>query len=328
MERSFGDHVFEGLGAIEPERDEGGAIREVGPKSSEGLHRYGAGPFCRFSIARGWLSGGVYVVTSGAAPRYVGMCHNLNRIWKHVGGITPASVRKGGQQTYCRINNLILGEAKRGTEVALWFRAVRSDADRAGLKAKLLAELNPPWNGTVRASRPTPRASSIRRPTEPVGRRAVERSFGGRVFQDVGAIEPERDGRGEVIAYMPQSRYPNQGSLSLHSYGKGPFCRFSIAQDWQRGGVYVLADAGGSPLYVGECKDLKNQWGSGGFGLISPANCYKGGQQTHCRINNWIYEGVRAGAKFKLWFRAVRNDADRAGLKKKLLFELNPPWNR
>ena len=112
----------------------------------------------------------------------------------------------------------------------------------------------------------------------------TKRRFVGVSFSHVGPIRPERDERGEILAVLPHSGFRNGRNLSLHSYGKGPFCRFQVAVDWQFSGVFILT-SGDQVLYVGETKNLKDRWGPRGFGRISRVNCYKGGQETNCRIN-------------------------------------------
>ena len=153
MERSFTGYSFERVGPIRPERDRRSALIEKRPESPPNvpLHNYGEGPFCRVRIAQEgrWRRGGVYVLTYGDAVGYVGESQSLATVWNFVGRITPSAVRyKGGQQTHCRINTLILNEAKQATDLSLWFHAVEDDTYRGTLKAQLVAALNPPWNRT------------------------------------------------------------------------------------------------------------------------------------------------------------------------------------
>lgn len=151
MERQFAGHTFKRVGEIRLERDRGGKPVECRPETMPNFppHRYGQGPFCRFSVAQGpsWRLGGVFVVTCDEAACSVGETVNLTRFWNLRGRITPAAVRQqGGQQTHCRINSLILGEAKRGADIVLWFHSVEHDAARKELKARLTVDLNPPWD--------------------------------------------------------------------------------------------------------------------------------------------------------------------------------------
>ena len=162
MERSFAESTFERVGAIQPEYDGRRVLIEERPESPRNLplHKYGEGPFCRFRIAQDnrWRRSGVYVLACGDTVRYVGECMSLAMIWSSVGHITPSAVGyKGGQQTHCRINALILNEAKEEAEVTLWFHAVEDDMDRRARKAQLIAALGPSWNLTSPSfPRPSP----------------------------------------------------------------------------------------------------------------------------------------------------------------------------
>lgn len=66
---NFVDRHFELLGRVEPERDDKGAFVEFLPQdryekaTTTQLHKYGAGPFCRFRIGRGRKDAGLYVLT-------------------------------------------------------------------------------------------------------------------------------------------------------------------------------------------------------------------------------------------------------------------------
>ena len=155
-----------------------------------------------------------------------------------------------------------------------------------------------------------------------------ERTFADYTFNHVGPIRPERDKRGEVIGHLPQSRFQNESNLPLNKYGSGPFCRFRVAMGWHYSGIYVLAH-GEDSLCVGECEDLDRRWGPNGYSNISPRNCYKGGQETNCRINNLIFEKSKAGAEFDLWFVPTEGDKQaRLEIERELVSALNPPWNR
>ena len=153
MERQFAGHTFKRVQEIQPERDSSGEPVEYRPECIDDapLHRYGQGPFCRFSVAQGrsWRTGGVFVITCDDAARSIGETVNLARFWNFRSEITASAVRqKGGQQTHCRINSLILSEAKRRADIVLWFHPVENAAVRKELRARLIAALNPPWNLT------------------------------------------------------------------------------------------------------------------------------------------------------------------------------------
>jgi hypothetical protein len=158
----------------------------------------------------------------------------------------------------------------------------------------------------------------------------LQRKFAGLPFVLVGSIQLERDGDGNVVQYLPQSRYANRDNLQLNPYGHGPFCRFRIARgrEWQQSGVYVLT-RGASPIYVGETVDLERRWGSNGFGGISPRNCFQRGQPTNCRLNNLILTGSKSGSQFDLWFYPIDGDKHaRLDVERLLVARLNPSWNR
>lgn len=302
------------------------------------LHRYGHGPFCQFRIAQEdrFRRGGVYAILCNDAVKYVGECVSLAASWNQIGNIRPSAVRPGGQQTHCRINTALFNEISQGVEASLWFLAVDDRAYRREVKLRLTGSLNPSWN-----------LQGVRNPSRTYGNQTVSarsrqkvpqdneivvkvREFGGLSFTRVGRIQPELDSDGSVVEFMPQSRYANPDSLPLNRYGHGPFCRFSIAKgnEWQRAGVYVLAH-GDRPLYVGQCIDMRRRWGSIGYGHISPRACFKGGQETNCRINNLILQGVNISLDLDLWFRPIVGDArDRETVEGELIGALRPPWNR
>ena len=346
MVRNFAGYAFERVGAIHPDRDGRGVLIEQvpSPLTNSPLHKYGSGPFCRFRIAQesSWQRSGVYVVTCGDTVRYVGECKNLSMIWNSVGVIAPSAVREGGRQTHCRINNLILNEAKREVGIVLWFHPVSNSAQRKDCKAQVAAALNPTWNlkstRIPRSSPPQthapaqvyspPNAVSEASPTLRRGALATQRRIADLSFSHVGPIRPQRDRRGEVIAELPQARFRNERKLALHKYARGPFCRFRVAVGWQRSGVYVLTN-GDIPLYVGECQNLEKRWGPNGYGGISPRNCYTGGQETNCRINNLIYAGTKSGTEFDLLFHPIVGGKQaRLTVERRLVSALRPPWNR
>ena len=346
MVRNFAGYAFDRVGAIRPDRDGRGVLVQHRPRpgNNSQLHKYGSGPFCRFRIAQesSWQRSGVYVVMCSDAVRYVGECKNLAKIWNSVGGITSSAVREGGRQTHCRINNLILNEAKRGVETVLWFHAVSDDALRRACKNKVATARNPTWNLTSPSSPPSspprtraasqekarPFAESEARPVLSQRRVTTQRRIAGLFFSYVGPIRPQRDRSGGVIEDKPQSRFVNERNLRLHKYGHGPFCRFHVAEGWKWNGVYILMTEN-SPLYVGECENLERRWGSMGYGTISPRACFTGGQETNCRINNLIYRGTKIGAGFDLWFHPIVGGKQaRLTVESRLVAALRPPWNK
>jgi len=142
-------------------------------------------------------------------------------------------------------------------------------------------------------------------------------------FEHVCAIEPARDTGGSVQLFMPQDRYKNARSLPLNRYGAGPFCKFKIPTRFQRSGVYVLT-IDDEVRYVGECINLSNRFNTG-YGNISPKNCFKGGQETNCRLNRLACTAAQAGERISLWFFRTN---DYKLVEATLRSTLNAVWNR
>lgn len=143
-------------------------------------------------------------------------------------------------------------------------------------------------------------------------------------FSFVDSLSVERTDAGRVDIKMPQVRYGKSDEYSVHQYGWGPFCKFSVDTSDYVGseGVYIFT-AGYEIKYVGETVDLHNRIQSG-YGNISPKNCFEGGQQTNCRINHLIFETVRNGDRVSLWVEETRERNQR---ETELVEQYNPPWN-
>lgn len=142
-------------------------------------------------------------------------------------------------------------------------------------------------------------------------------------FTFVARIEPTRDADGVITSQLPQPRYRNVRGLPLNNYGAGPFCKFTIPRHFRQCGVYVIL-SGDTLKYVGECADLSRRFNAG-YGNISPKNCFKGGQETNCRLNNLIYSALNAGETLTLHFH--QTDEYKA-VEAVLRAKLRPPWNR
>jgi hypothetical protein len=75
---------------------------------------------------------------------------------------------------------------------------------------------------------------------------------------------------------------------------------------------------------VGECANLSKRFNMG-YGNISPKNCFKGGQETNCHLNNLLYAAILAGQRISLWFFQT---TDYKLVEVALRSTLSPPWNR
>jgi len=148
-------------------------------------------------------------------------------------------------------------------------------------------------------------------------------NFGGHTFQFVCDIEPSRAADGIIQQFMPQHRYAKASEVAINRYGAGPFCKFKIPSSHRTSGVYALTVAD-SVRYIGECADFSSRFNNG-YGNISPKNCYKGGQETNCRLNNLIYVAVAAGELISLWFFVT---PDYKAVEAQLRSALKPTWNR
>lgn len=150
----------------------------------------------------------------------------------------------------------------------------------------------------------------------------AEVQLGEYLFHQICRLVPDVKPDGSVFEIMPQERYENAGGLPLNKYGKGPFCIFRIPQNLDFCGVYaVFVDCG--LKYLGECETLRSRFNTG-YGQISPRNCYMGGQETNCRINNLVLQQAMAGANISLWFLATKKHKT---IERELRSTLSPDWN-
>lgn len=145
------EHRFDYVSEIKPERSDNGIIEALTPQqdyreaNSSFVHRYGWGPFCRFSIPTQWTGkSGVYVLYSCNEIMYVGETQDLGtRFNQGYGTISPRNCFDGGQETNCRINILIRNESIAGNSVSLFYRDTEN---REKLESDLVEYINPPWN--------------------------------------------------------------------------------------------------------------------------------------------------------------------------------------
>jgi hypothetical protein len=76
--------------------------------------------------------------------------------------------------------------------------------------------------------------------------------------------------------------------------------------------------------YVGECANLSARFNAG-YGSISLKNCFKGGQEANCRMNNLVYLAALAGQRISLWFFPT---ADYKSMEGAMRSTLKLAWNR
>ena len=109
------------------------------------LHKYGNGPFCKFSVDKTCSSrSGVYLIVVNDEIKYVGECTDLyGRFSAGYGNISPRNCFEGGQQTNCRINSKILSYFKAKQKIKLYFL---ESLNRHKIEDLLIESLKPLWN--------------------------------------------------------------------------------------------------------------------------------------------------------------------------------------
>ena len=152
------DYVFIHADVIEPDRGDDGSPLEFMPQSryelaeTTRLNRYGEGPFCRFTVKGLPTTSGVYALTVDGVVAYVGKADNLTQRWgpQGYGNISPRNCYVGGQSTNCKVNNYILLCTREDRRTDLW---IHETSDAGSVEAKVIRELDPPWNGQMPSTR-------------------------------------------------------------------------------------------------------------------------------------------------------------------------------
>jgi hypothetical protein len=95
--------------------------------------------------------------------------------------------------------------------------------------------------------------------------------------------------------------------------------------EWSTLGVYAFTVLG-NVQNIGRCENLSSRFnGGGGYGNISPRNCFSGGQHTNCHVNNEIYKAAVRGERISLWFFQTE---DFKAVEADLLSSVALPWNK
>jgi len=135
---------------IQPLRSTDGVINAHMPQTRYAnvrgapLNRYGAGPFCKFAIPRTYHQSGVYLIMAGHDLKYVGETADLSKRFNAgYGNISPKNCFKNGQETNCRLNNLIYAATIGGEALTLWFHPT---PDYKAVESTLRSKLRAPWN--------------------------------------------------------------------------------------------------------------------------------------------------------------------------------------
>lgn len=122
----------------------------------------------------------------------------------------------------------------------------------------------------------------------------------------------------------PAERYKkkNKKNLPLLQEGLLDFCKFKLQNAKDVCGVYawVIND---EVVYIGETVNFKKRFNTG-YGIISPRNCFKGGQKTNCKMNNVVYETYKNGQNIDIYFYETK---DYKAIEKELLKSITTPYN-
>ena len=117
-------------------------------------------------------------------------------------------------------------------------------------------------------------------------------------------IDLDRDENGVIISYNPANGYKKKDTCKLNPYGHLQFCKLNLVDLPTTSGVYAIYNDG-ELVYIGRAKNFAERWSRANYGNISPKNCYVGGQSTNCKMNNYIFEAIKAGCKIELYFYAT-----------------------
>ena len=143
-------------------------------------------------------------------------------------------------------------------------------------------------------------------------------------FEYIQTIKPLTDEIGNIYRYSPQSRYNNKKNLKLHNYGDGEFCIFKLENANVVSGVYAWIIKGeASPIYIGEAKNFRKRFNTG-YGIISPRNCFVGGQITNCKMNKVVLDSYDKGLEIDIYFLKT---LDYKNIELELLSEIKTIYN-
>ena len=117
-------------------------------------------------------------------------------------------------------------------------------------------------------------------------------------------------------------------NYDLNTNVKGPFCKFKIEDNvyLKCKGIYVFF-VDGQIKYVGRCLSSFARRINGGYGNISPRNCYKGGQRTNCHVNKLVNDAIINNKAVKIGLLPLTDENMIKDLEKILIKIINPEWN-
>ena len=124
------------------------------------------------------------------------------------------------------------------------------------------------------------------------------------------------------LYYKPQSRYKKAKESSLHEFGNGEFCKFKLNNAKNISGVYawIIND---EVIYIGEAVNFKKRFNMC-YGIISPRNCFVGGQKTNCKMNKVVLDTYKNGQNIDIYFYETK---DYKAIEKELLKSITTLYN-
>ncbi len=146
----------------------------------------------------------------------------------------------------------------------------------------------------------------------------------GHIFNFVQELEPKRNLWGKVKQFTPQVAWFEKYQKALHSFGHGPFCKFSINFNkyYKAKGVYAIFDQG-SLLYIGTTENLAQKINYE-YGRIYAKDCYAGSPESNCKINSFVlYKYLKQEQIFLFFLETADYDA----IMLELVQEFRPPIN-
>lgn len=130
---------------------------------------------------------------------------------------------------------------------------------------------------------------------------------------------PAKEGK---FTYEPQSRYKKSKESSLHEFGCGEFCKFKLQNAKDTCGVYAWV-INNEVVYIGEAVNFRKRFNMG-YGIISPRNCFEGGQKTNCKMNRVVLEEYKNNNTIDIYFYETENYK---AVEKELLLKIKTKYN-
>lgn len=142
-------------------------------------------------------------------------------------------------------------------------------------------------------------------------------------FNYIETIEPSEKIKKENPEH-PTQRYKKKNTKQLPLLDEGylDFCKFKLQKAKDVCGVYAWV-INNEVVYIGEAKNIRKRFNTG-YGIISPRNCYKGGQKTNCKMNNVVYETYENGNQIDIYFFETQNYKT---VEKELLLDITTRYN-